>query len=140
MLDKINKRLVATLQQGDTSSRIAAYYGAAFSIAEYIKDDSDEKLINVVDAKITGKRLMYSLAELAIVDKPLLSKAINNMLMFEAYVLMKKDISTKFADFESSIGVSIYFNKEDIDNINLHMDIYNNAIVDTKAWLKKIED
>ena len=140
MLDKINKRLVATLQQGDTSSRTAAYYGAAFSIAEYIKDDSDEKLINVVDAKIAGKRLMYNLAELAIVDKPLLSKAINNMLMFEAYVLMKKDISTKFADFESSIGVSIYFNKEDIDNINLHMDIYNNAIVDTKAWLKKIED
>lgn len=132
-LNKIDKRLIATLQQGDVSSRIAAYYGAAFSIAEYIKDNSN--LTNLTEAKIQAKTIMYQLAELALVSKPLLIKAINNMLMFEAYICMKKDIVSNFDSFESSIGISIYFNKEDIDNINLHMDLYNSAIIDTKAWI-----
>jgi len=61
------------------------------------------------------------------------------MLMFNAYVCMKKDITSYFRDFESSIGISIYFNKEDIDNINLNIDLYNDAIVDTKAWLSNLE-
>jgi len=71
-LNKINKRLIATLQQGDISSRTAAYYGAGFSIAEYIKDNSD--IANLANAKIQAKTLMYELAELAIVSKPLLTK------------------------------------------------------------------
>jgi hypothetical protein len=124
-MSNIRKELVDILHQSNTEDRVAVYWGVAYGVVTSVLDKQD---LEVSDIKVAVKDIVNEIAEMAIIDRVVLEKAMINLYSYFNMSKLSINYSNKLygtSSIEDALFLNEFIGQSTMDSINSNVKLFS---------------